>query len=72
LVRTVFSALFGGSAALAWLGYVTSLPRQAALGHNHRDLSTLAIGLGVFLIARLVASPRVPRPAPLPAARVHH
>jgi hypothetical protein len=66
----VISAVLALVAAGAWLVYVHSLPGRFGPGKVLGDLSSLAIGVGVFRMIAFIAAPRVAPPA-LPAARVH-
>lgn len=62
-------AVLALAAAVAWLVYVHSLPGRIGPGKLLGDLSSLAIGIGVYRMARFVAAPRLAPPA-LPVARV--
>ncbi len=64
------AAILAFAAASAWLLYVHSLPGPIGPGKLLGDLSSLAIGVGIYRMTRFVAAPRS-APAALPAARVH-
>jgi hypothetical protein len=66
----VISAILAIGAAGAWLVYEHSLPGHLGPGKLLGDLSSLAIGVGIYRMARFIAAPRDAAPA-LPAARVH-